>query len=337
MPDIFYYETGSTRAPYNLALEEVLATAVGGGFDGCFLLWQNSPAVIIGRYQNAMSEVNLPELKTRGVDLVRRMTGGGAVYHDLGNLNFSFILPQSGGQKYQTAEMLAPLIEYYDKAFGLKVVMEGRNDLTVPGRGKFSGLAGRRLPGGWQLHGTLLYDVDLSVLEKVLLVDPAKYRGKGVASVRTRVANLKPFINVPLADMWAGIRDAYGYQASELPAELAAKADELSRTKYSQTSWNVGQSPPGDATLKSRFPFGSLELRLSVRKNVVVEAALTGDFLTPSDLPEPVSVDVLAAALLGLPADDQEKWARAWGVVELGKVFGGQVDQEEILAWLRGA
>ena len=333
MNETVYYESGATRAPDNLALEEALAEAVGRGAPGCFMLWQNAPAVIIGRHQNAYSEVNLGELARRGCDLVRRMTGGGAVYHDLGNLNFSFILPLIKNQEPKTGEILAPLIDFFGSQ-GLNVVMEGRNDLSIPGQGKFSGLAGRRLPGGWQLHGTIMYDVDTGVLEKVLLVDPAKYRSKGVASVRARVTNLKPHLGISLAELWTGLKEAYGFSARPLPDEIRKAARELADRKYSREAWNIGQSPPTDVSLKRRFPFGSLELHLSVKKNEIMKARLTGDFLTAGDTEIQLSVDELEKSLLGLPADHPERWASAWSGFDLSKFFHGQVNIDDIKQWL---
>ncbi len=177
MQDWLFFETNSTWAPYNLAMEEVLVENLSL-FEGrpCFLLWQNSPAVIIGRFQNSRAEVNLEELKKRNIELVRRMTGGGAVYHDLGNINFSFILPQLPQQKINNLDILQPLIDVLKK-MGVPAEMEGRNDLSIKGEqsGKFSGLAYRQLIRKYQLHGTMMYDVDLSVLEHVLRVDPEKY------------------------------------------------------------------------------------------------------------------------------------------------------------------
>ncbi|MDR0621750.1 MAG: lipoate--protein ligase [Deltaproteobacteria bacterium] len=338
MDQISYFETGTTWAPQNLATEEALSLAVSQGFPGGFMLWQNAPSVIIGRHQNAFSEVNIHELKTkRGNDLVRRMTGGGAVYHDLGNLNFSFILSLRDRPEPTNQAFLAPLIDYF-KSLGLSVVMEGRNDLSIAKVGKFSGLAGRRFQNGWQLHGTIMYDVDMSVLEKVLLVDPAKFRGKGVASVRARVTNLKPHLSpsITLSDLWAGIQGAYGYPAKPLPYDIQRLALKLTEEKYGQDAWNIGQSPPADLLLKNRFPFGALELHLSVANNKIQAAKLTGDFLTPSDQTEQIPVDRLEAALLTLPADDRALWAKAWHDLNLKRAFYGQVDQTEIENWLKG-
>ncbi len=333
-------ETGSTNPPFNLAVEEALLAAVQPGEPGWFLLWQNSPAVIIGRHQDARSEVNLAELDRRNIALVRRMTGGGAVYHDYGNLNFSFILPLEAGEEPRPEELLAPLLHYL-RGLGLDVVMAGRNDLSLKREGqlpaKVSGLAGRRLPGKYQLHGTLLFAVDLSMLEKVLRVDPEKFRSKGVASLRARVANLKPYLALELPELWAGIQKAYGGNPSALPEEIREAAHRLAREKYAAKAWNIGQAPPGSLVLKKRFAFGSLELHLDTAKNRIRTATITGDFLTPGGAGEQIPVEKLAEALKGLPADAPEAWATAWQDIDMRRIFYGQAEKEEILAWLRGA
>lgn len=331
---LHYYETESTYAPYNLAMEEALMDTIRPGSPGCFLLWQNSPAVIIGRHQNALSEANLPELKRRGINLVRRMTGGGAVYHDLGNLNFSFILPQAEDREIKQLDLLNPIISYL-KGQGVAAVMEGRNDLTISGQGKFSGLASRQVSGGYQLHGTIMYDVDLSILEHVLRVDPEKFKSKGVASVRARVTNLKPHLAIDLPTLWQGLREAYDLSPSPLEGEVKARAEKLAQEKYSRDVWNIGTSPASDLILKRRFSFGGLELRLGTNKNRIESAAVSGDFLTPSNTPDQIAVEKLGEALLGLAADRPEDWAQNWSVFDFNKVFYGRVDQEEIIQWLK--
>lgn len=333
MNQLYYYETESTWAPYNLAMEEALLDSIAPGSPGCFLLWQNSPSVIIGRHQNAVSEVNLPELRKRGINLVRRMTGGGAVYHDLGNLNFSFILPQAEGRDIKQLDLLEPIIRHLG-ALGVQAAMEGRNDLSIPGHGKFSGLASRQLPGKYQLHGTIMHDVDLSVLEHVLLVDPEKFKSKGVASVRARVANLKSHIPVDLPALWSGLRDSYDIAPSPIEDQVKSRAKQLAEDKYSQDCWNIGASPAADIFLKRRFSFGSLELHLGTKNNLITSAAITGDFLTPSNTPDQIPVERLEKALLGLSADRPLTWAAAWSGFDLAKVFYGQVDNREVTEWL---
>lgn len=322
-----HHETGATWAPYNLALEEALADSLTPDSPGLFLLWQNRPSVIIGRHQDAHSEVDLAELRGRGYDLVRRLTGGGAVYHDLGNLNFSFILPREAPE----GQLLAPLMTYL-RGLGLEVVREGRNDLSLAGMGKFSGLASRRWPGGWQLHGTIMHEVNLDALEGVLRVDPEKYRRKGVASVRARVANLRSRVDLDMAALWAGIRAAYGVSLSPLPEDVENKARALAETKYGRDYWNLGLFPPDDLVRRRRFSFGSLELRLAVQNGRITAARLTGDFFTSARAEEPMAP--LEAALISLPANDPQAWAEAWRAFDLSQFFAGQTVGDEVRRWL---
>jgi hypothetical protein len=140
-----------------------------------------------------------------------------------------------------------------------------------------------------------------------------------------------------LATLWAGIKDAYAYPVTPIPEDIQSAAQKLVDEKYGQDAWNIGRSPPSDIVLKRRFPFGSLELHLSTIKNEITEAKLTGDFLTPVNSADTLSVEKLETALIGLPADQQEKWKQAWQHFDLTKVFYGQVDQTAVEAWLSGA
>ena len=336
LENMVYYESGSTNPAFNLALEEALAGHVRPNGPGCFMLWQNAPAVIIGLHQNARAEVNLAELASRGIKMVRRLTGGGAVYHDLGNLNFTFILPQKQGERITNGELLAPLLGYL-ASLGLEAGMEGRNDITLKGKGKISGLASRQTPGKYLLHGTILYNVDMGALESVLLVDPAKYKSKGVHSVRARVTNLHEHTGAGLTGLWQGIRRAYPAKDGELPDSVQALAARLEKERYSQDAWNLGMSPPGDIRLTTRFPFGSLELNIATRGSAISAAQITGDFLTPSNTEEQIPVTGLAEALVGLPSHDHSAWAEAWENFDFSRIFYNCENGGEILTWLRQA
>ena len=206
----------------------------------------------------------------------------------------------------------------------------------LPASAKISGLASRQLPGCYQLHGTILFDVDLSLLEQVLLVDPAKYKTKGVASVKARVTNLKPYLKLTLNEFWAGIKHAY-QPHSALPSQtLIQQAKDLVASKYSQYSWNIGQSPPANIILKQRFSFGSLELHLATQKNHICAAKITGDFILHAPF-EPQAqniVNCLSQALVGLPVCHPKLWAKAWSSFDLDNIFLGQVNKQEILTWL---
>ena len=179
----------STHDPYyNLAVEEYLFQTAE---DEVFMLWQNEPTVVIGKNQNAYAEVELDVLRERGIHLARRITGGGAVYHDLGNVNYTFIA-KSGQQGIDFAHFTAPILRALAE-LGIRAELSGRNDLLVDGR-KFSGNAQYSANGKTLHHGTLLFDSDLTVLSDVLRPDEEKIRSKAVRSVRSRVTNLAPLL-----------------------------------------------------------------------------------------------------------------------------------------------
>ncbi|MBQ4132414.1 MAG: lipoate--protein ligase [Desulfovibrionaceae bacterium] len=340
MHPITYHESGSADPTFNLALEEALAEAECAG--GRFMLWQNAPSVIIGRHQNARSEVNLNALNSENIRLVRRLTGGGAVYHDLGNLNFSFVLPRPGGKDISAPQILQPMLTWL-RSLGLDAELQGRNDISLKGGGKISGLASRRLPGKFLLHGTLLYNADLDMLSKVLLTDPEKYRSKGVQSTRARVCNLSEYADISLPELWQGIKAAYlggaascpGQPAAPIPKQIMERAKYLQATRYSLESWNLGMSPPGDIRLTTRFSFGSLEINLGTEGNVIRRAAISGDFLTSTAPPPLIDAQDLAGALLDLPADTPHKWIDAWKKFDFSRIFFDCRDGEEIFQWLR--
>ena len=178
----------STTDPYwNLAAEEYLLTALS---EPVFRLWRNAPSVIVGRYQNAAAEINSEYVRTRGIPVVRRLTGGGAVFHDLGNVNYTFIDRKVEGE--DTAAMFrrftAPVISAL-RSLGVEASLEGRNDLVISGR-KFSGNAVCVHGGRVLQHGTLLFSASVADLSGALNTRPEKFIGKSVQSNRSRVTNI---------------------------------------------------------------------------------------------------------------------------------------------------
>ncbi len=328
---------------FNIATEEHL---LKNKTDDFFILYRNSPCLVVGKHQNTAAEINHQFVEVNRIPVVRRLSGGGTVYHDLGNLNFTFLLPQSPNQKIQPEEILAPLLNYL-ASLGIRAKMQGRNDISITlpdgSSAKISGLASRQLAGRYQLHGTILFEVDLNVLSDVLLVDPAKYKSKGVASVKARVSNLKSYLNLDLASLWAGIKQAYqpyqgnGGMPASIPQALYQQAQSLAASKYRQESWNIGQSPPGDIVLKQRFSFGSLELYLATKKNLITCAQIGGDFLTPSNTQGQIAPEILAQALIGLPANQPDSWGKAWSKYDMTQIFHGRVDNQAILTWIAQA
>jgi len=227
----------STDPYFNMSFDEWCLTHLTSD-DVVFYLWRNRPSVIIGISQNQNTEVNLPYLEAHGIDLVRRSTGGGAVYHDLQNLNYSFVGPV-GRMDDSFVRLVADALS----SFGINAEVSGRNDIFVDGR-KVSGYAKRVWKDRAIIHGTLMYDVDIDTLTKVLDTPESKLHRKGVASVRSRVANLKDLL--PQFDSLDAFRSAiYDYFAGgdeciTLSETQIAEIREIRDTKYASQDWILG-------------------------------------------------------------------------------------------------
>lgn len=284
----------TTEPAYNLALEETLFDGLSTGDEGLFLLWRNAPSIIVGRHQCTGEEINADFVKRRGIPVVRRNTGGGAVYHDLGNLNFSFIEHADGEGKVDFGRYLTPICAAL-RELGVEAHISGRNDLEVEGR-KISGSAQRLQHGKVLHHGTLLVDLNFSDLVEALQVEPEKYLSKGVASVRARVANISEFCtsSALMDELRAALVRTCADRQIGLPPDAHRRAEALAETKYRTWEWNYGASPAFAFRRKERFPWGSVDLRLNVRKGVIVAARIHGDFFSAAD------VDELERRLIGL-------------------------------------
>ena len=271
--------TCSTDPWHNLALEEYLLYRVPP--DTCLLyLWQNSRTVVLGRNQNADNECRIPLLLQEGGRPARRLSGGGAVYHDLGNLNFTFLLPTADfDAARQTAVLTSALQE-----FGIEAEKSGRNDLTVDGR-KFSGHAYYHAGGRSYHHGTLMVRVDLDRLTRYLHVSPLKLQAKGVASVRARVGNLSDRNPAITTD---GLRQAliaaFG-QVYGLPVRMLDEAEtddaQLAHLlqKYASPAWIYKESLPAQFSQEARFSWGIVRVDWSLSGGRLTGLALWSDGL----------------------------------------------------------
>lgn len=273
----------SNDPAYNLALEEWYQSLPEGDF---VMLWRNRPAVVVGRNQNLHRELDFGALKEEGAELMRRNSGGGAVYHDLGNVNFSFITGYRPGSLSETRRFCLPVAAFL-KTLGIDARVSGRNDMTAEGK-KFSGNAQSVRNGRLLHHGTLLFDSDLGVLERVLTPDPSKLASKGIRSVRARVGNLRPMLarDMTPQEFFEALCAYFGASAPilEISAEARAGAEALAETKYRSAEWIYGKDPPYSLGKERRFPYGSVRLRYECEKGVISQADFSGDFLSLRDI-----------------------------------------------------
>lgn len=301
---MIYYENSRTDPTFNLAAEEYFLKEPTEN-EPIFLLWQNAPSVIIGRNQNALEEINIPFIEENGIAVVRRLSGGGAVYHDLGNLNFTFIVPDdsfrpspSGGPDF---EFFTRPVSILLRRLGLAVEFTGRNDLTLEGK-KFSGNAQARSGGRLLHHGTLLFSTDFEKMTAALHVTPDKFVSKGVASIRSRVMNLADRLPTDwtMDDFKGRLIDEIEESRGDAlrvrpfsPDQLSA-IETLRREKYATRAWNFGKSPKSNFHAERRFPWGRLRVDLFLERGKIGDVTFSGDFFS---LAPPEN---LASALTGL-------------------------------------
>ena len=279
MERLHYLETGSTDPAYNLAFEEYVLTH---RMDGDYLiLWQNDNTVVVGQNQNTAAEINRAFVEAHGVHVVRRTTGGGAVYHDLGNLNYSFITDEEAGS-LRLERFTAPVVDAL-ASLGLQAEASGRNDILVEGR-KVSGTAQRVYKTRILHHGTLLFDSDPDMVAGALNVDPEKFRSKGRKSVRSRIGNIRSFLkqDMTLQDFWAYLTQALSsasVQRDSLTEDELRQVQKLKEEKYDTWEWTYGKSPRYNVTCRQRWPGGNLEIYAEVAQGLTQEITIYGDFM----------------------------------------------------------
>lgn len=281
---------------HNIALEETLLQTVGDG-EIILYLWQNQHTVVIGRHQNVWKECRWKELEEDGGKLARRLSGGGAVYHDLGNLNFTFVV---GKRHYNLHRQLKVLLGAV-RAHGIEAEFTGRNDLTVEGQ-KFSGNAFHSTPRAAFHHGTLLIDVDFAKLGHYLNPPQEKLRSKGVESVQARVVNLKTLapdmtIDSTIDALKQAFIDEYGGEGSELFENDYTEQIQQRYEFFSSWDWRFGKTPQFDVDHAVRFPWGGFELGLTLKSGMIREAMVYSDALL-ADL-----MDRIKEALTGIAYD----------------------------------
>lgn len=283
---MIYIENNSTDPRYNLAFEEYVFNSVLPD-QTVLLLWRNSPSVIIGRFQNTYNEINMQFIEEKGINVVRRMTGGGAVYHDLGNLNYSFI-SQEHDKRIDFKRFMLPVKTALEK-MGIAAELSGRNDLLVDGK-KISGNAQLNRNGRVLHHGTLLFDVNLEDMVQALNVDIAKMVSKGVQSIRSRVTNIREQLHEKIdiqsfqTELLKSLFNNTKPEIYELSEKDRLAIRKIAEDKYSSWDWNFGKSPAFGVQKKGRFDFGSVEFNFDVQNGIIQQCRIFGDFFCNNDI-----------------------------------------------------
>ena len=298
---MIYIENRCTDPAHNLAMEQYFFETLPAG-RSCFMLWQNCPAVIIGRYQNTVEEINERFVRENGIRVVRRMTGGGAVYHDLGNLNYSFISPVADAAELDFSFFCQPIIRAL-ASLGVRAEVSGRNDIVIDGK-KVSGTA-QHVGGGRVLHhGTLLFDVDFSRMASALTPNKGQVVSDSSKSVRARVTNIREHLgtDTDMEGFWSLLRQNI-VDAQSMPVYNVTDADEaaaavIARERYDTWDWNYGLSPACAVRKTRRVEgCGTLQIGLDVENGRIRALTLHGDFFTRQPF------DAVINALIGRRLD----------------------------------
>lgn len=274
---------------FNLAAEEYVLKNFSRD---CFMLWRNEPSIIVGKHQNTLAEINANFVKENHIKVVRRLSGGGAVFHDLGNLNFTFIASGEHHQLVDFRKFTLPILEVMQK-LGIEAKFEGRNDLTIEGR-KFSGNAEHVYKNRVLHHGTLLFSAQITDLSNALNVDPTKFQDKAVKSVRSRVTNISEHLKSPLTVL--EFRDLIlqhvmestpGAESYSFTDEDISAIRKLKNEKYVTWDWNFGYSPKYNFRKTVKTNGGKLEVTLEVVNGIIANTRFFGDYfnkLNPEDI-----------------------------------------------------
>ncbi|MFA1819049.1 lipoate--protein ligase [Virgibacillus oceani] len=268
----------------NLAIEEYILQNFGEK-DTYLLFYVNEPSIIIGRNQNSVEEINTEYVDKNDIKVVRRLSGGGAVYHDEGNLNFSFITKDDGESFQNFAKFTKPMVEALNK-HGVPAELQGRNDLAVEGR-KISGNAMFSTRGRMFSHGTLMLDSEIEHVVSALNVRKEKIESKGIKSIRSRVANISEYLEEKITMQQFkelilryvfDVEDVADVPRYELTEEDWKNIHKISEERYQKWDWNYGKSPDFNIQESHKFDAGLVDVRLDVKKGMIENCKIYGDF-----------------------------------------------------------
>lgn len=274
----------------NLAIEEYALKHLDIN-ETYLLFYINEPSIIIGKNQNTIEEINTKYVEDQQIHVVRRLSGGGAVYHDKGNLNFSFITKDDGNSFHNFKKFTEPVVEALKK-LGVNAELSGRNDLMAEGR-KISGNAQFSTKGRMFSHGTLLFDSEIENVVSALKVKKDKIESKGIKSIRNRVANISEFLEqkvtveefreMLLRYIFDGEENITEHKLTEKDWETI---HQISKERYQSWDWNYGKSPKFNLQHSHRFPVGQIDVRLEVNKGKIDACTIYGDFFGVGDVQE---------------------------------------------------
>ena len=326
---MIYLESHSTDPYFNLALEEYLFEELGRSRP-CFMLWQNDNTIVVGKYQNTAEEIDQAYVDAHGIRVARRLSGGGAVYHDKGNLNFTFIVDRADAPGLNFKVFVEPVIRALAR-FGVHAEFTGRNDLTIDGM-KFSGNAQYARRGRLLHHGCIMLDSNLTSVADALRVKEAKFDSKAVKSVRSRVTTINAHAPAPISmEEFKEVLTECAMASGELePCTLTeedlAAIRKLRDEKYATWAWNYGFSPAYDMRREMKFPAGLVTAHLSAEGGKIKAVRFYGDFFG-GELGE------LEGAMAGLPLDGH--LTEALEALRVGDYMSG-ITAEELSRLLRG-
>ena len=290
----------STDPYFNIATDEYIFRHIE---EDCFMLWRNDNAIIVGKHQNTLAEINFEYVKEKNIHVVRRLSGGGAVYHDLGNLNFSFTKTGKDSSLIDFEMYTRPIVDVLRK-LGADAKFEGRNDITIDGK-KISGNAEHIFKNKILHHGTLLFSSEMKNVSEALRINPLKYQDKAVKSIPKRVTNISDHLSEKLSieaftqkimdHMVATNENARPYTFTKEDLEAIGK---IRDEKYATREWNYGYSPDYSFRKEIKTAGGMLEMNLDVQKGIIKNVKIFGDFFNEKDISE------IERALVNIPHDE---------------------------------
>lgn len=284
-----YIDSPSNDAYFNMALEEYVFEGLPQN-EEYFMLWQNRNAIVVGKYQNTVEEINQDVVREKEISVVRRLSGGGAMYQDMGNLNFTFIVNQEAAKSLDFTLFTQPVVHALAQV-GVTAQNNSRNDITINDQ-KFSGNSQYNKRGRTMHHGTLLFNSNLTVIGDALNVKADKIESKGIKSVRSRVTNILPHMPSPvsLAEfkeiLLTHMFEANTIEPYTLTEKELAAVHKLRDEKYATWDWNYGRSPAYGIRKQRRFAFGNVTLDTQVKEGAITAIEFSGDFFGNGDIAE---------------------------------------------------